>query len=331
MANLLDPVSENGKILLVGESGAGKTGAKAALVAAGYKLRMIDTDKGFKILRSLLTDTRYPYADYMKKHGIDPNKNVNYIPIDVPMDIDTTNVKGVSWNIVAPKSSAAWNRVLNLVFREWKDDNQSFGNIMDWDSDVVLDFDTMSTLATISHFFVQDLNGRLGSLVDDHGRDTGGAQELLRRLLMKLSSVNLVCNVIMTTHITRVDTSTGAIQSPEARLREHLPIDAKGYPAAIGRALSPQIPKFFNDCFIVRAANSAGSIKREISSIPIDNTSAKNSVYLEDSYPVSTGLAEIFAALRYQDPPTELIEAIRGTNGTSSPKSPSGFGTFGKK
>lgn len=166
MANLLDPVSENGKILLVGESGAGKTGAKAALVAAGYKLRMIDTDKGFKILRSLLTDTRYPYADYMKKHGIDPNKNVNYIPIDVPMDIDTTNVKGVSWNIVAPKSSAAWNRVLNLVFREWKDDNQSFGNIMDWDSDVVLDFDTMSTLATISHFFVQDLNGRLGSLVD---------------------------------------------------------------------------------------------------------------------------------------------------------------------
>ena len=85
-----DPTNDPAKIYLVGETGSGKTGAKASLVCAGYKLRMIDTDKGFKTLRSLLTDPHYPYADYMRRHNIDPSKNVSVIPVDTPMELRMT-------------------------------------------------------------------------------------------------------------------------------------------------------------------------------------------------------------------------------------------------
>lgn len=325
MAGLLDPVYENAKILLIGDQGQGKTGAKAALVAAGYKLLMIDTDKGFKILRSLLTDPRYPYAAYMKKAGINPADNISYIPIDVPIDFTTTNVKGVSWNVLAPTSSSAWTQVVGLL-REWKDNQKSWGGINDWDNDVVLDFDTMSTLAELAKYWVQDLNGHLGSLIDEHGRDTGGAQEMIMRLMTKVTSSAARCNVIMTGHIKRVDMSNDVPQSPEQRLREKKSVDPKGFPAVIGQAISPYIGKKFNDVFIVKRDGDRAGAERKIWTIPTDNTDAKNSAWLEPSYPLSTGLAEIFAALRYQDPPHDLIKAVRGEQKPSETPRPQGFG-----
>ena len=121
MPSLNDPDTESAKVLLIGDSGHGKTGAKAALIALGYKLRMIDTDRGFKILRSLLTDLHYPYAGYMKKHGIDPNEpgRISYIPIDVPIDIQSVTVRKksgtVNYDILAPTSAAAWSNVVKLL------------------------------------------------------------------------------------------------------------------------------------------------------------------------------------------------------------------------
>jgi hypothetical protein len=345
MPSLLDPISENGKILLIGDQGDGKTGAKAALVAMGYKLRMIDTDRGFKILRSLLTDPRYPYAAYMKKHGIDPTEpgRISYIPIDVPIDFQSVSVKKnnrpVSYSVLAPVSAAAWEIVTSLL-REWKDTADgktvSYGGMTDWGPDTVLDFDTMSTLAELAKYWMQDMNGHLGALEDDHGRDSGGAQELIMRLMSKLTNSAVQCNVIVTGHIKRVDMTNDVPMSPEQRLREGKPIDAQGFPAVIGKAVSPYIGKKFNDVFIVkREGSGATGIKRKIYSVPTDNTNAKNSVWLEPSYDLSTGLAEIFAALRYLDPPNDLIEAIRGKETPSSngaaevtPKVvASGFGT----
>src|SRR5690242_978569 len=88
MPGLISPQSECAKILYIGDSGHGKTGSKAALVAMGYKVRMVDSDNGAKVLRSLLTDAEhYPYASFMKKKGIDPLEpgRISVIPIDVPV------------------------------------------------------------------------------------------------------------------------------------------------------------------------------------------------------------------------------------------------------
>jgi hypothetical protein len=277
---------------------------------------MIDTDNGFKILRSLLTDPRYPYADHMKKAGIKPEENISFMPIEVPIDFNSQKVKDPStkldmlWNVLGPTSSAAWNKVVNLL-REWKDGDKSWGGLYDWDNSVVLDFDTMSTLAELAKYWVQDLNGHLGSLSDEHGRDTGGAQEMIMRLLTKVTSSSVHCNVIVTSHIKQVDMSNDIPQSVSMRLRDKKAIDPRGFPMVIGQAISPFVGKKFNDVLIARRSGGGANAERRIFTTPVENTDAKNSVWLEESYPLNSGLAQIFHALRYKDPPTDLIDALK--------------------
>jgi hypothetical protein len=317
MPSLFDPDSENAKIIYMGDSGHGKTGSKAALIAAGYKLRMIDTDRGFRILRSLLTDSRYPYAAYIKKAGIDLTEpgRISYIPVDVPIALKTMNKTGTreSYNILAPTNSNGWSQISNMLY-EWRDGDVNLGPVTDWDQDCILDIDTIGTAAELAKYWVQDINNRLGQLEDDHGRDSGDAQEMIRRLSTLLTNPSVKCNVIVTAHINWVDTTRGAPQNPNVLIRQNKTPDPRGFPQIIGQALSPVFGKRWNDLFIVRRTGGSNSTDRRIYTVPTDNVDAKNSAFLEKSYPLSTGLAEIFAALRYQDPPTELIKAIRGAD-----------------
>ena len=46
------------KALVTGDSGSGKTGALASLAQAGFKLRILDTDRGADILANLLQNSK---------------------------------------------------------------------------------------------------------------------------------------------------------------------------------------------------------------------------------------------------------------------------------
>ena len=308
------------KVLLIGDQGQGKTGAKAALIAAGYKLRMVDADRGARILRSLLTDPRYPYMEYMKKTGVDPREpgRISVVPIDVDFDMITTYKKDSqgkmhSQDIFAPTNSKAWTQVVKLL-KKWVDpDGTDHGSIYDWGPDTILDFDTMSTLAEIAKYWCQDLNGHLGAIVDEHGRDTGGAQEMIMRLMSTITNSKVACNVIVTAHIKRVDMSNDVPQSAEQRLREKKSLELKGFPMVIGQAVSPYIGKKFNDQFIVERVGNGKNAERKIHSVPVSNTDTKNSAFVEPEYSLESGLAEIFAALRQQPYPEDLVKAIRPT------------------
>ncbi len=55
MPSLSQHQSQNAiKALLIGDSGSGKTGALAPLVAAGYKLHILDLDNGLDVLYNIL-------------------------------------------------------------------------------------------------------------------------------------------------------------------------------------------------------------------------------------------------------------------------------------
>lgn len=327
------------KVLLIGDQGNGKTGAKAALVAAGYKLRMLDTDRGARILRSLLTDPRYPYAEYMKKTGVDPREpgRISVVPIDVDFDIMTypkrdPNGKTTFVDVFGPTSSTAWNKIIKTL-KKWVDpDGTDYGSMYDWGPDVILDFDTMSTMAEIAKYWVQDMNGHLGSLVDEHGRDTGGAQEMIMRMMSSVTSSKVACNVIVTAHIKRVDMSNDVPQSAEQRLREKKSIELKGFPQVIGQAVSPYIGKKFNDQFVVERSGNGKSAERKIYSVPVSNTDTKNSAFVDPEYCLECGLAEIFAALRGQPWPEDLVKTIKpkkaaNTDSPSNGSKPKGFGS----
>jgi hypothetical protein len=317
MPSILDDSASPAKILLIGKSGAGKTGALASLVASDYNIRVIDTDNGVRALRSLLTDPRYKYADIIKSRGIDLNTAVRYVPIQTSMRLRTvTNKVGdkVTTNtILAPDDARAWTRAVDLLDK-WKEGGIDLGSIRSWGPQDVLVLDSFSTLAKCAYYFSQSLNVRLGARDQgrDYQRDVGEAQSQLTRLLELLYDSDIKCNVIIISHITWVDESQGVASRPmEANQNDGIVSSPDGYPSAIGRALSPHMGKYFNDVFISRSSGSGLSVSRTISTVPSDGVVAKNSVWLNREYPVTTGLAEIFAALRAQPVPQDLLDVFK--------------------
>lgn len=309
------------KLLLIGKSGAGKTGSLASLVASGYNLRIIDTDKGVRPLQSLLTDPRYPYANIIKARNIDLEKAVRYVPIDTSMKLRNVSRKignnTTTETLLAPADAKAWTRFVNLLER-WKEDEDGIdlGPLSTWTTQDILVIDSFSTLAKLAYYFSQSLNGRLGARDQgyDYQRDVGEAQASLTRLLELLYDSSIGCHVIIISHITWVDESQGIASRPRTQNEDGTNAfsNPDGYPSAIGRALSPQMGKYFNDVYVVRSSGSGTNVTRTISTVPQDGVVAKHSVYLERDYPVTYGLAAIFAALRGQAPPQDLIDACRG-------------------
>lgn len=331
MPSILEDVANPAKILLIGKSGAGKTGSLASLVAAGYRLRIIDTDKGVRPLRSLLTDGRYPYAKIVKDQGIDLTTAVRFIPIDLKMKLRTITTKLPNGNsktetLLAPVEAKAWAQILGMLDHWKEEDGTDLGPLSSWDTRDVLVIDSFSTLAKCVYYFSQSMNGRLGARDQgyDYQRDIGEAQSQLTRLLELLYASSIPCNVIIITHITWVDDSAGVAQRPrvgEGQNAEIVMTQSDGYPSAIGRALSPQMGKYFNDSFTVRATGTGEAVRRTISTVPQEGVIAKNSVFLEREYPVSHGLATIFSAILGYPLPPGFVENLSPSRRSAVPPS----------
>lgn len=294
------------KCLLIGDSGAGKTGAIASLVCAGYNIRMLDFDNGADALIALLTDPASPYAQYIKQKGINLNEAFNYLTINEEMRKDVRESREV------PKSAKGWPKTISML-EDWADDTIRFDGIDSWGEKDVLVFDTLGTLSFLAYFYVQSLNGRLGARMEgfDYQRDIGGAQNLLEGLLQKLYSIYVKCNVIIISHITKVDESRGIAAMP-SRDPNVATLELKGYPSAIGRALSPRIGKYFNNVLYAKESGVGGNVRHEIYTRVTDGISVKTSRpwALEQRYSNATALAEIFATLRGEPKPTDLIAAL---------------------
>lgn len=331
MASILDDVNSPAKILLIGKSGSGKTGALASLVTQGYNLRIIDTDKGVRPLRSLLTDEHYPYANLIKAKNIDLRQAVRYVQIDTSMKIRTIQKRlpgegnrTTSETLLAPMDAQAWLKAINLLDK-WKDDDTDFGSIRNWTPQDVLVIDSFSTLAKCVYYFSQSLNNRLGARDQgrDYQRDVGDAQNQLTRLLELLYDSSVGCNVIIISHITWIDESRGVASRPqEAKEGDELVSEPDGYPSAIGRALSPQMGKYFNDVYIVQSSGSGESVRRTISTVPQQGVLAKHSVRLDRDYPIASGMASIFAAIRDQPKPQDLLDACKAGSRTRAEVNP---------
>src|SRR6185369_4873204 len=109
--------SETTKLLFIGDSSSGKTGALASLAAAGYKLRILDFDNGIDVLKHWLT---HPNSSYLKTN---PSclDNVHYVTLTDPM-------KAAANGKLYYTKAQAWARAMNLLY-EWKDGDINLGKI----------------------------------------------------------------------------------------------------------------------------------------------------------------------------------------------------------
>jgi hypothetical protein len=158
---------------------------------------------------------------------------------------------------------------------------------------------------------VQSLNSRLGEAFSgyDWQRDVGHAQNNVERMLQLLTSDAIGCHVIVISHITFVDDSKGVAVAP-SRDPDAPNMSVKGYPSALGRALSLRLGRYFNNTFQVEQQGNGPSARRYIHTLSQGNVTLKSAspFNLKPRYSIETGLAEIFAALRGQPEPADMIE-----------------------
>lgn len=263
--------SETAKVLLIGDSGSGKTGALASLASVGYKLRIIDLDNGLDVLANLLGDPKSIYKP-------DSLARVNYVSVTEKM----RNLNGR----IAPVAATAWPKVTELL-TDWKDGEEKLGPITTWGPEEILVIDSLTFLGTAAMNYTLQMNGRLGQT--PFQSDWGVAQNFLESLLQMLYSTSVRCNVIINCHITYIGEENGV---------------QKGYPLALGKALPPKIGRYFNSALMATSMGQGAGQKRKILTSTRGLVELKNSAPLKvkPEYDLATGLAEYFYALHGKFP-----------------------------
>lgn len=285
------------KLLFIGDSGVGKTGALASLAAAGYNLRILDFDNGLDILKNYLSD---PNSSYLKASP-KAIENVTYITC-------TDQMKTVAGTII-PLRAFAWQRAVEAL-HQWKETDPAdkskvlldLGKIETWGERDILVIDSLSMVAEAAKNYHLQLNGKLGQsrTSNEARRDIGATQQLIRTLLQMLYSDSIKCNVIVTSHITLVTESGLGPQSEDAKGNQSEIDSTRGYPSAIGRALSPHIPRYFNTVLFADVEGVGPGARHYIYTKSRGNVLVKTTAPLrvKDRYDLASGLAEYFSTVR---------------------------------
>lgn len=170
MPRLDEPDSEGPiKGLILGNSGAGKTGSLASLAKAGYQLHIADFDSGTNILRNVLKGDK----EALRR-----------------IEVETfTDVYGGSPQ-VRPIKIQAWAKALDQ-FTKWSNQYQTL--------DHVLVVDSLNFMSKTAFNWILQMAGRLTSPKEI--QDWGAVQDLVGNFLMKLYSSEVKCHVLVLSHI----------------------------------------------------------------------------------------------------------------------------------
>lgn len=254
------------KLLIEGDSGSGKTGALASLVAAGYRLRILDMDNGLDVLKA-----------YVQHTAPDLLGNVEFRTL---RDKRKATAEGPAID-GAPK---AFISALKMLDR-WKYDDAGtpvdLGPPSDWGPDCILVVDSLTMLSDAAFDFREPLTKG-----GDKRATFYDAQGAIENVLALLTSESFRTNVIVISHIKYMDMPDGT---------------KKGFPTSVGSALSPVIPRYFNS---VALCETTGG-KRTLKTAPTATIDLKNPkpFAMAKAYPIETGLADFFGVLR--EPPAK--------------------------
>ena len=245
------------KLLLTGDSGSGKSGALTSLVASGYKLRILDMDNGLD-----------PLKTYVLRECPQFIENVEYRTMR-----DNYSTTAAGPKVSKPKAFVDAMKMMD----NWKYEGTDFGKPAEWGPDVIMVLDSLSFFSDAAFDWAESMNPS----AKDPRQWFYQAQQAVESALALLTSATFRTNVIVTAHVRYTVGDDGA---------------NKGYPNAIGSALGPTIPRYFNHW--AQCTNKAG--KRTIQTAATAMFDLKNTkpFEMENTYDLSDGLAKFFAVLR---------------------------------
>lgn len=195
------------KLLLIGDSGTGKTGALASLVKAGYRLRVLDFDN--KLAGGIL-------PIILKKECPERLKDVEYVAL---RDEYRASLDGPGYNGI-PRAYAEGLKLLD----EWTDKTKP----KEWGQDTIFVLDSLTFFGDAAFNWISAMNPS----IKDPRQWYGNAQKGVEKMLAILCSTNFHCHVIVISHVNWMNRPDGTM---------------KGYPSSIGQALDPYIPTYFEN------------------------------------------------------------------------------------
>ena len=266
------------KLLIMGDSGSGKTGALTPLVAADYKLRILDFDNGLETLK------QFVYHEC-------PNK-INNIEFRTLRDKRKATSEGAE--VVKPTAFIDAVKMLDRWKYKVEDGSEvDLGAPSEWGADTILIIDSLTFMSDAAFEWREPLaiRGRDGKY--DMRAVYKDAQDAIENVLALLTSENFQTNVIVISHVRYLEREDGT---------------RKGYPTAVGAAISPIIPRYFNS--VALCHTSAGG-KRTIQTAATAMVDLKNPKPFEmlSHYPLETGLGDFFKVLR--EPPKAQPKATQ--------------------
>ena len=267
------------KLLLMGNAKTGKTGSLVSLVKAGYKLRILDLDNLLDIL-----------VRYIRKECPDEISNVEFFSI---RDKIKTGASGPCIS----GSPKAWATTTKLC-DHWRYDDTDLGIPAEWGPDCILVIDSLSRLCDAAYDYHEAIipRGRSG---DFDGRAVyGNAQDAVEKFLAMLSSKYFETNVIVIAHVTFQTQDDGKL---------------KGFPQGVGQKLSPIIPQYFPN--VVLYQQESGKRTMRTNSTPMVDLCTSDPFTVSPSYPIETGLAELFSVLLAPEK-TQPITVVRPLTNT---------------
>ena len=257
------------KLLLMGDSKAGKTSSLLSLVKAGYKLRILDLDNLLDILAKLVERECPELAD-----------NVEYRTLR-----DKRKATANGFDLAGP--ATAYINALKMLDR-WKYTDDS-GNEIDlgapgeWGPECILVIDSLSRFCDAAYDWRESIAPRGRSGEYDGRAVYGDAQDTVESVLAGITSPNFRTNVIVIAHVQYME-------QPDGRI--------KGFPQGVGQKLSPKIPQYFPSCvYYSRKDDTRTMFTASTKLIDLSNPAP---FALSDTYPTETGLAEFFRIMRDQ-------------------------------
>ena len=251
------------KTILLGDSGAGKTGALVSLVKAGYKVRILDMDN--KVATGIL-----PKA--IMRECPDKIGNVDY-------ESFRDRMKASALGPIFDGVPQSFTKAMELL-NKWTD-----GSVpATWGPETVLVLDSLTFLGDAAFNWAKAMSPG----VKDPRQWFYTAQKATEDVIGLLTAENMRTNVIVICHVSwsqKTDSSGVTL--------------TKGYPASIGKALDNTIPAYFDNMILAQASTTV-PVKRTIQTAQTSMVDLKNpaSFSMLPTLPLETGLATFFEELR---------------------------------
>lgn len=258
MVALIAPNAPLTKVIMIGDSGTGKTGSLVSLIKAGFKLRVLDLDN--KLASGIL-------PQLIKRECPELLGNVDY-------EAARDQFKASSLGPVFDGIPKAFTRSLELLDK-WSDGTKP----KEWGPEYIFVLDSLTFFSDAAFNWAKAMNAS----AKDPRQWFYTAQQAVENCIALLTSESFKTNVIVIAHVSWQERPDGSM---------------KGYPASVGKALGPTIPAYFDNMILCQTSSDGKKRTIQTVPTALVDLKNPASFTMAPTLPLETGLADFFKTLR---------------------------------